>query len=499
MTSVTGTSESLPSLLADAVVLAVDGAGVPLSHPQLPGSMLAHLVGPAASLDASGKLGKTTVLPGSVLGEDAPFKRVVLVGIGKGSEADLRFAAGAAARACGKKPASVVVALPASTDREFSAIAEGALLGAYTFTDYKSEADDAAEAGSDTGESAAPGNQGSDWLIAGASDAAVERAKVLTAAVAGVRDLVNTPPLDLYPASFAEAAQGFASQVGCSVQVWEPEQLSQQGFGGILAVGMGSSRLPRLVRVAWESAEATQTVALVGKGITFDTGGISLKPPKSMETMKSDMAGAAAVLHTVIAAARANLPISVVGWLCLAENMPSATAQRPSDVIRTYNGTTVEVLNTDAEGRLVLADGLAKALEENPAVIIDVATLTGAQGVALGTQTSAVMGTDDARAEVIAAAEAAGEAMWPMPLPEHLREPMNSKVADLQNMGDPNGGGMLTAGLFLKQFVGESPWAHLDIARPAFNEGGPYGYIVPGGTGVAVRTLFELLERRAGV
>src|SRR5690606_34783077 len=211
-------------------------------------------------------------------------------------------------------------------------------------------------------------------------------------------------------------------------------------------------------------------------------------------TMKSDMAGAAAVMHVVLAAARANLPIAVTGWLCLAENMPSGTAQRPSDVIRTYNGTTVEVLNTDAEGRLVLADGLARALEENPAVIIDVATLTGAQGMALGTQTSGVMGTEDARAEVIEAADAAGEPMWPMPLPAHLREPLTSKIADLQNMGDPNGGGMLTAGVFLKEFVGDSPWAHLDIARPAFNEGGPYGYIAPGGTGVSVRTLFELLE-----
>jgi leucyl aminopeptidase len=494
MTSVTGTFASLTDLTADALVLAVDGAGVPLSHSQFPADALAHLVAPAAALDASGKLGKTTVLPGTVLGEGSGYKRVVLVGIGEGNEADLRFAAGAASRACGNKPGSVVVALPASTDREHSAIAEGALLGAYTFTDYKSEDDKKADAAAEQSEPATPG---SDWLIAGASETAIERAKVLAGAVAGVRDMVNTPPLDLYPGSFAEAAQAFGNQLGCTVQVWEPEQLAQQGYGGILAVGMGSSRLPRLVRIAWEPETASQTVALVGKGITFDTGGLSLKTPKPMETMKSDMAGAAAVMHVVLAAARANLPIAVTGWLCLAENMPSGTATRPSDVIRTYSGTTVEVLNTDAEGRLVLADGLARALEENPAVIIDVATLTGAQGMALGTQTSAVMGTDDVRAEVIEAADAAGEAMWPMPLPAHLREPINSKVADLQNMGDPNGGGMLTAGLFLKEFVGDSPWAHLDIARPAFNEGGPYGYTVAGGTGVSVRTLFELLERRA--
>ena len=313
-----------------------------------------------------------------------------------------------------------------------------------------------------------------------------------------MRDLVNTPPVDLYPASFAEAAQGFAEQLGCEIRVWEPQQLVDEGFGGILAVGMGSSRLPRLVRIAWAPEGAKETVALVGKGITFDTGGISLKPPKAMETMKSDMAGAAAVMHVVLAAARAKLPIGVTAWLCLAENMPSGTAQRPSDVIKTYSGTTVEVLNTDAEGRLVLADGLARAVEEKPSAVIDVATLTGAQGLALGTRTSAVMGTEDLRAEVIAAAEAAAEPMWPMPLPEHLREALDSKVADLQNMGDPNGGGMLTAGIFLREFVGDTPWAHLDIARPAFNEGGAYGEVVPGGTGVSVRTLFELLERRAG-
>ncbi|MBC7297475.1 MAG: leucyl aminopeptidase, partial [Demequina sp.] len=223
------------------------------------------------------------------------------------------------------------------------------------------------------------------------------------------------------------------------------------------------------------------------------------KPPKSMETMKSDMSGAAAVLHTVLAAARAKLPIAVTGWLCLAENMPSGTAQRPSDVIRMYGGKTVEVLNTDAEGRLVLADGLARALEENPDVVIDVATLTGAQGVALGKRTSGVMGSADLQAEIVSAADAVDEDMWPMPLRDYLLEMVESKVADLKNVGDSGGAaGMLTAGMFLKQFVGDATWVHLDIARPAFNEDGAYGYTVPGATGSAVRTLFEFLERRAG-
>ncbi len=482
MTTISATQESLSTLNCDALVLGVDAQGKVLAHPQLPADVQESLSETATVLEASAKRGAVTVLPGG----STAARRVVLVGLGDATDGDLRFAAGAAARSCGKKPGTVVVGIPCGDVRAASAVAEGALLGAYVFTDYKSAADDEDEKSFTT------------WLIAGATDAAIERAKVIAGAVAATRDLVNTPPLDLFPASFAEIAQGFGGQLGCDVTVWEPQQLADEGFGGLLAVGMGSSRLPRLVRVAWAPEGAKQTVALVGKGITFDTGGISLKPPKSMETMKSDMSGAAAVLHTVLAAGRANLPIAVTGWLCLAENMPSGTAQRPSDVIRIYGGKTVEVLNTDAEGRLVLADGLVRALEDKPDVVIDVATLTGAQGVALGTRTSAVMGSADLQAEIVAAAQAVDEDMWPMPLRDYLLELVESKVADLKNTGDPGGAaGMLTAGMFLKQFVGDATWAHLDIARPAFHEGSAYGYTVPGATGAAVRTLFEFLERRA--
>jgi len=483
MTTLNTIADAVSSVACDALILGVDSTGAPVEHPQLPADAREAIAATASDLEASGKLGATAVLPGG----PTSARRIVLVGIGSGQEGELRFAAGAAARACGKKPGKVVVALPGANDDDYSAIAEGALLGSYVFTDYKSTGDDEQE------------QVFTDWLIAGATDAAIERAKIIAGAVAGTRDLVNTPPLDLFPASFADMAVGYGQQYGCDVTVWEPEQLAEQGFGGILGVGMGSSRLPRLVRIEWKGADAKQKVALVGKGITFDTGGISLKPSKSMETMKSDMSGAAAVMHVVLAAARAAMPINVVGWLCLAENMPSGTAQRPSDVLRTYSGTTVEVLNTDAEGRLVLADGLARAVEESPAVVLDIATLTGAQGLALGTRTSGVMGDDEVRAEVIEAANAVAEDMWPMPLPEHLRESIDSKVADIRNIGDPNGGGMLSAAWFLKMFVGDTPWAHLDIARPAFNEGGAYGYTVPGGTGAGVRTLFRFLEGRAGV
>ena len=476
MTSLTSTQESVASLEADALIVGWTAEGL-AAHPLLPADAAAAITAGAEALDASAKAGSVVVVPGT----SVAARRVVVVGIGSGAAGDLRLAAGEAARRVGKKPSTVVVALPADGDEHAIAAAEGAVLGAYTFTDYKSDED----AATDTA-----------WIIAGASDAAIQRAEITVAAIAGVRDLVNTPPLDLYPGSFAEIAEQLGAQAGVEVRVWDANQLAQEGFGGILAVGMGSSRLPRLVRVAYAPEGASQTVALVGTGITFDTGGISLKPPKSMETMKSDMTGAATVLHTVIAAARAGLQVGVTGWLCLAENMPSGTAQRPSDVIRIYGGRTVEVLNTDAEGRLVMADGLVKAREENPDVLLDVATLTGAQGVALGTRTSGVMGTPEIRDEVVARADEANEAMWPMPLPEHLREHLDSKVADLQNIGIPEGG-MLSAGLFLREFVGDTPWAHLDIARPAYNEGKPWGENPAGSTGHSVRTLLRFLEARA--
>ncbi|WNM25661.1 leucyl aminopeptidase [Demequina capsici] len=483
MTSLNATSDIVTSIEADALILGVDAEGTILAHPQLPTEAVAPLQAAAELLDVKGACCSTTVLPGS--GTSA--RRVVLVGVGDGSARSLREAAGTAARCCGTDPDTVVVAIPAADDDGYAAIAEGAVLGAYTFRDYKTDAEPA--------EGEEPW-AGTDWLVAGASDAAIDRASILVAAIAGVRDLVNTPPRDMYPGAVAAIAQELGSKVGVDVQVWEPEQLAKEGFGGILGVGMGSSRLPRLVRVEWKPADSKGHVALVGKGITFDTGGISLKPPKGMETMKSDMSGSAVVLHATLAAARAQLPVTVTAWLCLAENMPSGTAQRPSDVIKIYGGRTVEVMNTDAEGRLVMADGLAKAIEEKPDMVLDVATLTGAQGVALGSRTSGVMGDEAIRTAVVEAAERAGEDFWPMPLPGHLRKALDSQVADLKNIGDPMGG-MLSAGLFLKEFVGDTPWAHLDIARPAFNEDAPWGWTTKGATGHSVRTLLELFTAHA--
>ena len=269
---------------------------------------------------------------------------------------------------------------------------------------------------------------------------------MLADGVALVRDLVNTSPSDLYPESFAEQAAAAAGDLPVEVTVLDEQQLADGGYGGLLGVGKGSARPPRLVRLDYAPQDARGHVALVGKGITFDSGGLSIKPAAGMEEMKSDMAGAAAVLATVVAAARLGLAVRVSGWLALAENMPSGTAQRPSDVLTIRGGRTVEVLNTDAEGRLVMADAIVAACETGPDLVVDVATLTGAQVVALGRRVSAVMANDDAlRERLVRVAGEAGELLWPMPLPPELRASLDSPVADLANIGE-RFGGMLVAG-----------------------------------------------------
>jgi leucyl aminopeptidase len=325
----------------------------------------------------------------------------------------------------------------------------------------------------------------------------VARAAVLGAARDWARDLVNAPPNQLFPQSFADTVKkrAAASTAKVSVAVLDDKALAKGGFGGITGVGQGSVHGPRIVTVSWAPAAPTASVALVGKGITFDSGGLNIKPSTGMVTMKCDMAGAAAVAATVLAAAELGLPVAVTGYLCLAENMPSGTAQRPSDVVIMRDGTSVEILDTDAEGRMVLGDGLCLASEKHPDWVVDIATLTGAQVVALGTEIAGVMGNDDAfRGRVVDAAGAAGEGAWPMPLPVELRAKLDTPVADLAHKGDRDGG-MLTAGIFLQEFVGEGiPWAHVDIAGPAFNSKGPTGVTPKGGTGFGVGTLLALVE-----
>jgi leucyl aminopeptidase len=451
------------------------------------------------TLGASGSEGEVTKVP-SPSGLKAPV--VLAVGLGTAPEKDetydaeaLRRAAGVAARALsGVKKAAFALPIEAVEDAE--AVAEGALLGAYAFTAYQSAKDGrgAKDAKGPLGEVALLGAKPRDK----AYKAGAERAVALAEEINRARDLINTPPNDLYPESFAAIATAAGKEHGIKVQVLDEKALVKGGYGGILGVGQGSEHAPRLVKLAYTHPKAEKTLALVGKGITYDSGGISLKPAGHNETMKCDMSGAAAVFAAVVTAARLRLPVNVTGWLALAENMPSGSAVRPGDVLRMYSGKTVEVLNTDAEGRLVLADALTRASEENPDAIVDVATLTGAMVLALGNRTFGIMANDDAfRTAIHEIAEEVGEQSWPMPLPADLRKGMDSSTADIANMGERMGGG-LVAGLFLKEFVGEGiTWAHLDIAGPAFNEGGPFGYTPKGGTGSAVRTLVKLAERTA--
>jgi len=334
----------------------------------------------------------------------------------------------------------------------------------------------------------------------GGAAQAAQRAQVLADAVSLVRDLVNTGPSDLVPATLAARAEQVAADGGLGITVLDEAALAAGGYGGILGVGQGSVHPPRLIRLEHAPEGAARTLVLAGKGITFDSGGLSLKPAKSMETMKSDMSGAAAVLGAMQAVAALALPVRVIGYLPAAENMPGGTAQRPSDVLTMFGGMTVEVTNTDAEGRLVLADAIAASAADSPDIIIDVATLTGAQVVALGPLVGAVMANDDGlRDAVVDAARRAGEAMWPMPLPAELAKGLESAVADLVNLPpDARGGGMLLAGLFLQEFVPSGVrWAHLDIAGPAFNQSAPHGYTPKGGTGAATRTLVQVAQDMA--
>lgn len=513
VTDVTLSSKNPTAVKAEALVVATaqTSDGVAVVSDQLPTDLLTQLETLAPQLGVTGARDEVRKIPA---GPQLAAEVLVLTGLGERAEdgtfsaETLRRAAGAATRELAGL-ASAAIALPASDDDEITAVTEGALLGAYAFNRYRS-------AGKETGKeiakdaakgSKSAGRNGKDPVAAieiltplhknAKAKLAAERAEILAAAVHATRDLVNTAPNELYPATFADAAKAAAKDVKhVRVTVLDDKQLASGGYGGLTAVGQGSSRGPRLVKVAYTPAKPTAKVALVGKGITFDSGGISIKPAAGMEAMKSDMAGAAAVLSTVVAAAKLNLPVAVTGYLCLAENMPGGNAQRPADVITIYGGKTVEVLNTDAEGRIVMADGLVSAVEDGHDVVLDIATLTGAQMVALGNRTSAVMGTDEVRDEIKAAADAAGELFWPMPLPEELKANIKSKVADVANSG-PRWGGMLNAGLFLQTFVGDHPWAHLDIAGPAFNDGGAHDYTPGGGTGVGVRTLLTFLEGRA--
>ncbi|HAQ60097.1 MAG TPA: leucyl aminopeptidase [Microbacterium sp.] len=429
--------------------------------------------------------------PGSFTRLSVGGRAVAVAGVGAGTGPEAyRDAAGAGIRALGHLD-TVAVHAPGAPAGAWRAIAEGAGIGAHTFASYKK----------------AGGKPRAENVVVLSSDevadAEVRAAQVVVDAVALVKDLVAIPADRLGPADLAERAAGEVADLPVEVTVLDETALAAEGFGGILGVGQGSDRPPRFVRLDYAPTQASRHVAVVGKGITFDTGGLSLKPAGSMVGMKYDMCGAAVALAVVRAAASLALPVRVTGYLCIADNMPSGRATRPGDVLTALDGTTIEVVNTDAEGRLVLADGLVAASREHPDVIVDVATLTGAISVALGTRHAGVMGDDGPVAAYLAAAERAGELAWRLPLPPYMRDDLDSPIADLVNakIGDP-AGGSLFAGLFLQHFIGRTsdaedaptiPWVHLDIAGVGMNKGGPYGSTDKGPTGASVRSLIEFV------
>jgi leucyl aminopeptidase len=461
-------------------IRAVDGGGVAVA-----GTAPVDLDALLAREGAKGEAGEIVAAPQTAEG---PLERVLALGIGDGSPEALRKAGAAVARRA-KSAASLALDLRGLDldDAGLRALAEGALLASYTFTrKQKSE----------------PRSLQAITVVVPSTKAlgpALARAMAIANATAAARDLVNTPSLDKTPQWLADSASTLLK--GLTVTVRDEKALAKGGFGGIVAVGQGSTRPPRLIEASYEpsgSSRGRTHVVLVGKGITFDTGGLSLKPNDGMIAMKTDMGGGAAVLGALRAVADLKLPIKVTALVAAAENMPSGTAQRPGDVIRQYGGTTVEVLNTDAEGRLVLADAIAYADRDLKAdVIIDIATLTGAMPIALGKKTAGMFCSDDELArQLSAAAEASGEKAWRLPLVEDYRQALDSPTADLRNIGQPKlklGGGSITAALFLREFTGGRPWAHLDIAGTGRSDADD-DEITKGGTGYGVRLLTCWLE-----
>ncbi len=435
-------------------------------------------------LGFEGKLGSTAWL---TLDGRAGFDSMLVVGLGDEIDANgLRKAAGSAGRACAKAAEVATTLHLLDLEGAAGAFTEGWLLGQYRYTRYLSD----------------PGDGGTATVrLLGASEEhleAVERGRVIAEGVAMARDLGNEASLDKPPASIAERAADLGSLHGFEVTSYDRAQIVAEGFGGLAGVGAGAAREPRMVVLDYRPPEAKHSVAFVGKGIVFDSGGLSLKTAEYMEPMKTDLCGAAAVLGAVVTIARLGVPVRVKGIMPLTENMPGGSAIRPGDVLRARNGKTIEVLNTDAEGRLVLADGLSLAAESGAELIVDVATLTGACHVALGDKIAGVFTNDEAaQARVLAAADRAGERVWPLPLPDDYWKNIESDVADMRNTGKTRYGGAINAALLLREFVGEVPWVHVDIAGPARASEAEH-HVAKGATGFGVTTLLSVAESLAG-
>lgn len=435
------------------------------------------------------KVGQTLALPGA---DGAPVR--VLLGTGPAGEVDLdvlRRCAAALARAAGRHQAAATTLLEAADGVDpaaaTEAVVEGLRLASYQYTAYKSSP---------------PEVRLRRVAIVGRGNGlrpALARAIAVTDAVKLARDLVNEPGGSLTPVAFAERAAQVAADTGLELKVWDERRIARERLGGVVAVNKGSEQPPRYLRLRYRpKGRPTGVVTLVGKGITFDSGGLSIKTGQGMMSMKSDMAGAAAVLGAMSALGAVGARVEVRGEIPLTDNMTGGDAQRPGDVFRARNGKTVEVLNTDAEGRLVLADALSLAAEEPTDAIIDLATLTGAVSAALGTDYAGLMGTDDELLRRIeAASERTGELVWRLPLPDRYRKQLDSPVADLKNISGGVYGGALIAGLFLREFAGDRPWAHVDLGVSAMSDSDD-GLTTPGGTGSGVRLLVDLLRSWGG-
>ena len=426
----------------------------------------------------SGKSGQVAELPAA---GSLPFSRVVFVGLGDDLDLEgLRRAAALVGRSSWKFATVATTLSGVDLDEAVEATVFGFSLGQYSYDRYRSE----------------PNPPATERVILSGGTEIPDRAaqaKIVAGAVALARDLINEPAVDQPPSVLAERAAELAAERGIQVTIYDEEQIVEEGFGGLHAVGSGADNPPRMVVLEYAPDGATQTVALVGKGIVFDSGGLSLKSAGPMEAMKTDMSGAAAVLATVMAVADLELPVRVIGITPLTENMPGGAAQRPGDIMRARNGKTIEVLNTDAEGRLVLADGLSLAAEAEPDLIVDIATLTGACAVALGPKIGGLWSNDDDAADrVIGAAKRAGEKVWRMPLEREYQSHIESSIADMKNTGERYGSA-ISAALILSEFAGDGPWVHLDVAGPARTSKAEH-YISKGATGFGVRTLIALVE-----
>lgn len=483
---INASGEAPSSIACDAIVV---GAFASDDGPQLSeaareldaaleGRLAEHLT------DTNFKAKESSVVVVATLGRLAA-KTIAVAGLGRrdeATEASVMRASGTAAHKL-RDHSVVASALHSDLEGSVAASAEGYALGTYSFTTYKSDA--------------RPSKIERILMLGSPDSAAIERAAATAEATALARDLTNEPADILYPETLADRAREIAERAGLDVEIFDEAELEAKGFGGILGVGRGSPRPPRLIKLHYRPPNAKGRVALVGKGITFDSGGLSLKDAKNMETMKTDMAGGAAVLGAMSALGKLKPNLEVVGLVAAAENMPSGNAIKPGDVIRHYGGVTSEVLNTDAEGRLVLGDLIAYACEHDVDAVVDVATLTGAIMVALGSKATGLFSNDDAlRGELEEAAQQAGERVWAMPLWAEYRSDLDSEIADIKNSG-PRWGGAILAALFLKEHVADGvAWAHLDIAGPARAEG-DYNEIKQGGTGVATRTLLKWIQGRA--